>query len=206
MSFPVLVADDNSDAGGTLAMVLEMLGHTVVRVEDGIAALDAAREMRPRAIFLDIGMPGISGWEVCRQICALPWGGEPHIFAVTGYGTDSDRAVSRHAGFDDHCTKPITLSTIQRLFGRLETQESAPQTTLVIFVGGPLHGTQRQMFAQEPKFWQVVPSGGAVMYERRGIVSADETRTERIVYAPVGMSENAFRDLVESLTFVPRNL
>lgn len=71
MSFPVLVADDNSDAGGTLAMVLEMLGHTVVRVEDGIAALNAACEMRPRAIFLDIGMPGISGWEVCRQIRAL---------------------------------------------------------------------------------------------------------------------------------------
>lgn len=122
MSFPVLVADDNSDAGGTLAMVLEMLGHTVVRVEDGIAALNAAREMRPLAIFLDIGMPGISGWEVCRQIRALPWGQEPHIFAVTGYGTDSDRAVSKHAGFDDHCTKPITLATIQRLLGRLETQ------------------------------------------------------------------------------------
>ena len=127
MSFPVLVADDNSDAGGTLAMVLEMLGHTVVRVEDGIAALNAAREMRPRAIFLDIGMPGMSGWEVCRQIRALPWGEEPHIFAVTGYGTDSDRAVSKHAGFDDHCTKPITLATIQRLLGRLETQESAPK-------------------------------------------------------------------------------
>ena len=201
MSFPVLVADDNSEAGATLAMVLEMLGHNVVRVEDGIAALDAAREMRPRAIFLDIGMPGITGWEVCRQIRALPWGGEPHIFAVTGYGTDSDRTVSKHAGFDDHCTKPITLATIQRLLGRLETQQSAPQTTLVIFVGGPLHGTQRQMFAHEPTFWQVVPSGGAVMYERR--TSADAIDAHRIMYAPVGMSENAFQDLAKSLKLVP---
>ena len=58
------------------------------------------------------------------------------------------------------------------------------------FCGGPLHGTQRQMFAHEPKFWQVVPSGGAVMYERRGSVNADATHADRIVYAPVGMSEN----------------
>ena len=79
-------------------------------------------------------------------------------------------------------------------------------TVLVTFVGGPLHGTQRLMTALEPTFWQVIPSGGAVMYERRIVGDSDALRIGGIVYSPVGLSENAFQDLSRSWKPIPGNL
>ena len=113
-----LVADDNLDAGQTLAAVLELLGHRVVLANDGQEALDRAMELKPGVIFLDIGMPGLDGWEVCKRIRATEWGAKAWIVAVTGYGQESDRERSLEAGFDKHCTKPLQIKTVQELIER----------------------------------------------------------------------------------------
>src|SRR4249919_1480581 len=89
-----LVADDNLDAGQTLAALLELLGHRVVIAHDGAEALECAMDVRPAVIFLDIGMPHLDGWEVCKRIRATEWGAKAWIVAVTGYGQDIDRAKS----------------------------------------------------------------------------------------------------------------
>lgn len=113
MTTTVLVADDNIDAGVTLSSLLEVLGYTVTRATDGREALDIAARLRPRLVFLDIGMPEMDGREVCRRIRATDWGVGSWIIALSGYGTPEDRAASKAAGFDRHCTKPITLATLQ---------------------------------------------------------------------------------------------
>ena len=113
-----LVADDNVDAGQTLAALLELLGHRVVLANDGQEALDRAMELKPGVIFLDIGMPGLDGWEVCKRIRATEWGAKAWIVAVTGYGQESDRERSLEAGFDKHCTKPLQIKTVQELIER----------------------------------------------------------------------------------------
>jgi len=113
MTETVLVADDNIDAGATLADLLAVLGHTVERAIDGREALEIALRARPRMVFLDIGMPGLDGREVCRCIRDTAWGTGSWIVAISGYGTPEDKAASMAAGFDAHCTKPITLETLQ---------------------------------------------------------------------------------------------
>jgi len=119
MTEAVLVADDNVDAGITLAGLLEVLGHTVERATDGREALEIALRVRPRMAFLDIGMPEIDGREVCRRIRATEWGAGTWIVAISGYGTPEDVAASRAAGFDRHCTKPISLATLQEALTHL---------------------------------------------------------------------------------------
>ncbi|BCT92481.1 hypothetical protein LYSHEL_15050 [Lysobacter helvus] len=113
-----LVADDNLDAGQTLAALLELLGHRVALARDGQQALDLAMELHPGVVFLDIGMPELDGWEVCRQIRATDWGAKAWIVAVSGYGQDSDREKSHAVGFDKHCTKPLQIKTVQELLER----------------------------------------------------------------------------------------
>jgi len=113
-----LVADDNLDAGQTLAALLELLGHRVVMAHDGAEALERAMALHPAVIFLDIGMPHMDGWEVCRRIRATEWGAKAWIVAVSGYGQDSDRAKSVEVGFDKHCTKPLQIKTVQELIDK----------------------------------------------------------------------------------------
>lgn len=109
----VLVADDNIDAAFTLSELLAVLGHSVECAADGREALEIATRVRPRLVFLDIGMPEIDGREVCRRIRATEWGAGSWIVAISGYGTPEDKAASKAAGFDTHCTKPISLATLQ---------------------------------------------------------------------------------------------
>ena len=111
----VLVADDNADALESLATLLTLRGHEVHRASDGPRALEAVRQHRPEFAFLDIGMPGLDGYEVARRIRTEPWGREVHLVALTGWGQDSDRQRSRDSGFDTHLTKPVD----QDLLGRL---------------------------------------------------------------------------------------
>ncbi|HEX2199098.1 MAG TPA: PAS domain S-box protein [Burkholderiales bacterium] len=103
----VLVVDDNADAALTLDMLLKSLGHETCVVHDGMAALDAAREFRPDIVLLDIGLPGIDGYEVARRLRALSKDRPLRIVAVTGWGTDADRHRSHEAGFDLHLVKPL---------------------------------------------------------------------------------------------------
>ena len=111
----VLIVDDNEDAAETLAMVLELQGHQTRRACDGPSGLREAEAWRPDIVFLDIGMPGMSGYEVASRLRALPGWQHTLLVALTGWGTEQDRARSVAAGFDVHLTKPVDLLAVEAL-------------------------------------------------------------------------------------------
>jgi PAS domain S-box-containing protein len=111
----VLVVDDNRDSADTLAKLLELAGHTVRTAYDGAQALHVAAELRPEIVLLDLGMPGIDGYEVCRRIRGEPWGREMFLIALTGWGQESDRRRTAEAGFDVHLVKPVQPDTVLKL-------------------------------------------------------------------------------------------
>src|SRR5688572_3694938 len=110
----VLVVDDNVDAAAMLAALIRQMGHEVVLVHDGSAALRAVEGYRPEVILLDIGMPGMNGFEVAQRLRELGRVPQLRIVAVTGWGKPEDRQRSREAGFDMHLIKPVELSEIQQ--------------------------------------------------------------------------------------------
>ena len=103
----VLVVDDNEDAREALRFLLEDEGHAVRTAGDGPGALDELDGFRPEVVLLDIGLPGLDGYEVAREMRAREAGRETLLVAVSGYGLPEDRARSRAAGFDDHLLKPV---------------------------------------------------------------------------------------------------
>ena len=115
----VLVVDDNVDAALTLSMILEASGHTTRVAHDGVAALQAAAEFRPQVAFLDIGMPGLNGYETASAMRVQPGLEGIALVALTGWGTESDRLRSSDAGFDHHLTKPAQLGAVQDLLASL---------------------------------------------------------------------------------------
>lgn len=110
-----LIIDDNRDSADTLAMMLELLGHETRCVYDPLQSVDAAAEFRPDVVFLDIGMPRMSGHEVARVLRADPSGRGLTIVAVTGWGQPEERRLTREAGFDHHLVKPVEMAVIQRI-------------------------------------------------------------------------------------------
>jgi CheY-like chemotaxis protein len=115
----VLVVDDNADAALSLAMLLRILGQDVRTAPDGHAALATAQEFPPDVAFLDIGMPGMSGYDLARAFRAK-WGTTVRLVALTGWGQDDDRRRSHDAGFDEHLTKPADLAALEGLFRRVK--------------------------------------------------------------------------------------
>jgi signal transduction histidine kinase/ActR/RegA family two-component response regulator len=111
----VLIADDNADAVETLGMLLSVSGHEVHLASDGARALEIAARERPEVVMLDIGMPGLSGYEVAQRIRAEPWGAGMILIALTGWGQEEDKRRAREAGFDHHLTKPADPAEIERL-------------------------------------------------------------------------------------------
>ena len=111
----VLVVDDNRDAADTLAMMIEMLGHEVRRLYDPYAVIADIASFHPEVVFLDVGMPGLSGYELAPQLRSLPGLEDVSIVAVTGWGQPEDRRRTQAAGFDEHLVKPPALDAIQRL-------------------------------------------------------------------------------------------
>jgi CheY-like chemotaxis protein len=111
----ILVADDNADSATTLSIMLEMLGNEVRVAHDGEQAVRAAREFRPDAILLDIGMPKLNGYDACAQLRELPETASAVMVALTGWGQDEDKARSRAAGFDHHIVKPVEPSMLEAL-------------------------------------------------------------------------------------------
>jgi signal transduction histidine kinase len=114
----VLIADDNADALDSMALLLQLEGHDVHTARTGGQALEQAAQLRPDVAVLDIGMPGMNGYEVASRIRAEPWGRDVVLIAVTGWGQSEDRARARDAGFDHHCTKPVDTTTLQSMFSR----------------------------------------------------------------------------------------
>ena len=109
------MVDDNRDAGETLGMLIETLGHQTRLAGDGRAALTLFDEWLPNVVFLDIGLPGIDGYEVAAEIRRRSRNGAPRLVAVTGYGQDRDRAKGRQAGFDAHLVKPAAYEAIAEI-------------------------------------------------------------------------------------------
>lgn len=111
----VLVVDDNSDSAESLALLLSLSGHRTMVVQDGIAAVEAAERSRPDVVLLDLGLPRIDGFEVCRRIRAQAGGRQMTIVALTGWGQDEDRRKTREAGFDAHLVKPVDYDALMHL-------------------------------------------------------------------------------------------
>jgi len=103
----VLVVEDNDDAREMLCHLLRLLGHEVHEAADGASGVDAALQLAPDLTLVDIGLPGIDGYEVARRIRGTPAGGALHLIAVTGYGLPEDRERARAAGYDGHLVKPV---------------------------------------------------------------------------------------------------
>jgi CheY-like chemotaxis protein len=114
----ILIVDDNHDAADALASLLELEGSEAHVAHDGLAALDAADALRPDVMLVDIGLPGLNGYEVAERIRAEPWGRSILLLALTGWGHPEDRARSEQAGFDYHLVKPVELSALTDLLAR----------------------------------------------------------------------------------------
>ena len=114
----ILVVDDHTDAAESLSELLELNGHEVHTVHDGLEAREAAASLRPDAVLLDIGLPGMSGYDIAREIRSQPWGRRMLLVAITGWGQPKDRARSREAGFDRHLVKPIDFGELEELLAR----------------------------------------------------------------------------------------
>ena len=121
MSTPkrLLVVDDNEDAAESMSMLLEMWGHEVTYAYDGPSALETAQQWQPEAVILDIGLPGMDGYQVAARLRALPQGKETVLIAITGYGQDDDRRRSRRAGIDHHLVKPVAPDALRSLIDSL---------------------------------------------------------------------------------------
>ncbi|MEN9846909.1 MAG: hypothetical protein RIS36_2056 [Pseudomonadota bacterium] len=111
----ILIIDDNTSGAQTLSMLLDLDGYKVSIANCGKDALDRLSEIKPAIILLDIGLPDMSGYEVARQIRAMPDGGNVTIMAVTGWGSERDQALARSAGCDLHITKPVNFDRLERL-------------------------------------------------------------------------------------------
>jgi CheY-like chemotaxis protein len=115
----VLVIEDNADAAEALNTLLELFGHCATVVADGLKAIEAVRDMKFDVALIDIGLPGIDGYEVARRVRGMPNGKAIRLAAVTGYGEDADKQRAHSAGFDDHLTKPVKIERLQELLSRL---------------------------------------------------------------------------------------
>ena len=113
----ILVVDDNEDAANSLAMVLQLDGHEVLAVNTGAQALDKVRAFAPEFVLLDIGLPGVDGYEVAQRLRATPDLAAFKIVAITGYGQDADRKRTEAAGFVGHLVKPIDFGVLRGMLG-----------------------------------------------------------------------------------------
>ena len=123
----ILVVDDNEDAAATMSALLMALGCESRAVYDGAAALEVAAAWRPHAILLDIGMPGMDGYEVARRLRERPAATRARLIALTGWGQDTDRERSGEAGFDLHLVKPVGAEELRRaIFTVLDSARVTP--------------------------------------------------------------------------------
>jgi signal transduction histidine kinase/ActR/RegA family two-component response regulator len=119
----VLIVDDNQDMAQSTAQLLTLLGHNVQTAYDGPSAVEAARAYRPDVILLDIGLPGMDGFDVAGQVRQQPELKNTVIIAISGYAENVDRTRSREAGFDHHLVKPIDFNTLLYLLAESTKQQ-----------------------------------------------------------------------------------
>jgi signal transduction histidine kinase/ActR/RegA family two-component response regulator len=124
----ILVVDDNRDSANTLGALLETVGADVRVAYDGPGALDAISSFRPSVVLLDLGMPGMDGYEVARRIRARPDALDMTLIALTGWGDPSDRRRTQLVGFQHHLVKPVDLDTMRMVLRRISSDHKAPAT------------------------------------------------------------------------------
>lgn len=117
--FRILVVDDNADAADSLAMLLQLAEHETVTAYSGPEAIEVARRVKPHAAFLDIGLPGMNGYELARQLRSDPGLATISLVALTGWGSESDQQRATDAGFDYHITKPAALDKVYEVLNQL---------------------------------------------------------------------------------------
>jgi signal transduction histidine kinase/ActR/RegA family two-component response regulator len=114
----ILLVEDNPDVAETTAAMLTLAGHTVCIARDGLEALDYVSRFSPEVVLLDIGLPGMDGYEVARRLRAVPSAAAARLIALTGYGQSADRQRGREAGFDEHLLKPVDPALLADLIAR----------------------------------------------------------------------------------------
>ena len=124
----ILVVDDNWDSAESLAMLLQIAGNETHTAHDGLEAVEAAERFRPDVVLLDIGLPQLNGYDVCRRIREQPWGKTMVLVALTGWGQEEDRNKSKDAGFDAHLVKPVDYGALMKLLASLPLEEGGPLT------------------------------------------------------------------------------
>jgi len=121
----ILIVDDNKDAAHSLGLLLRMLGHEVETANDGPTALQVLASYRPAVVLMDLGMPGMTGYEVARQARELPHCKDILFIALTGWGQEEDRRRTREAGFDHHLLKPVNLGALEVLLMEAQGRKGA---------------------------------------------------------------------------------
>ena len=114
----ILVVDDNQDSADSLVMLCELDGHQVHTAYDGLEAVEAATSLQLDVILLDIGLPGLNGYEAARQIRSQPRNQDLMLVALTGWGQKEDRERSEEAGFDAHLVKPVDFNALRKLLAK----------------------------------------------------------------------------------------
>jgi len=115
----ILIADDLKDSADSLAVLLSLSGHEAQTAYDGEEAIQMAARLKPDVALLDIGMPKLNGYDLCRRIRAEEWGRHAFLVAVTGWGQEGDRRRAKEAGFDCHLVKPVDPAALMRLMATL---------------------------------------------------------------------------------------
>jgi len=119
----ILIVDDNRDSADSLAMLFDITGNETYMAHDGEEAIAAIEQYRPEVVLLDIGLPKLTGHDVCRWIREKPWGKNIVVIALTGWGQDDDRRRSEQAGFNGHLVKPVDYDKLLELLSTLTGSE-----------------------------------------------------------------------------------
>jgi CheY-like chemotaxis protein len=137
--YRVLIVDDCPDTAGSLAILLRLWGHEVQVTHDGPSALRAIPALQPGVVLLDIGMPGMSGWEVARRIRQQEGGRDILLVALSGYGQEQDQHHSREVGCDLHLVKPFDPDELLRVLQTPRRSDglyaNSPCPTSLLFFG-----------------------------------------------------------------------
>lgn len=120
----ILVVDDHPDSAESLVLLLRIKGHDVALAHDGPAALEQFERDLPELALLDIGLPGLDGFEVARRVRTMDPGRKCKLVALTGYGGDRERRLAREAGFDEHLVKPVAFDILLAIVDSLEPPSS----------------------------------------------------------------------------------
>ena len=121
MSLRIVVVDDNVDLVDSLVSVLELLGHQAAGATSGAEGVELIEERKPDVAFVDVGMPGMSGFDVAAQVRRQAWGHSMLLIALTGWGRSEDRDLCRDAGFDHVAIKPVDIDYLRIMLERVES-------------------------------------------------------------------------------------